>query len=268
MKGFILSIRSEYYKSRKTLGFWCSILLPFLLCLLVFIGYVTHSDKMAKVPGQLLWMLYANITLGIMGTLLLPIYIIIIGYSVNNIEHKADTWKTLFSLPISKWSVYAAKYFYAVFLVFTCLLLFYLFTIGSGNLLSTLKPELKFNEFRMESILGQIYLKLFLASLGILSIQFLLSLVWSDLLKPIGIGFLCTITGIILAGVKWQYAFWIPYSNPLLAVNGLLKPSKTPTPGLPTLSVDIFTKEIFVSLGVALIFFVAGFFIVQKRSVK
>lgn len=268
MKGFILSVRSEFYKSRKTLGFWCSILLPFIICLLVFIGYLTHADKMAKLPGQLLWMIYANIILGIMGTLLLPIYIIIIGYSVNSIEHRADTWKSLFSLPISKWSVYSAKAFYALFLVFMCLALFFLFTIGSGNLLSTLKPELKFNEFHMESFLGQVYLKLFLASLGILSIQFLLSLVWSDFLKPMGIGFVGTIAGIILVSVNWDYSYWIPYAHPLLAIHGLLKHDKTPAPAPTVLSVDIFTNEIFVSLGVALVFFIAGFFIVQKKSVK
>ena len=265
MQGFILSLRSEFYKSRKTLGFWCSILLPFLICLLVFVGLLTHTTKAAALPGQFLWMMYANIILGIMGSLLLPIYIIFIAYSVNAIEHKADTWKTLFTLPISKWAVYSAKYFFSLFLVFLCLLLFYLFTIGSGNLLSLLKPQLKFNEFHMESYLGQIYLKLFLASLGILSIQFLLSLVWSDFLKPMGIGFIGTIAGIILASVGWEYNYWVPYSHPLLAINGLLKHKG---PGLPVLSVDIFTNEIFVSLGVAAVFFIAGFFIVQKRSVK
>jgi hypothetical protein len=266
MKGFILSLRSEFYKSRKTLGFWCSILLPLLICLLIFVGFLTHSTKAATLPGQLLWMMYANSILSIMGVLLLPIFIIFVAYSVNSIEHKADTWKTLFSLPISKWAVYSAKYFYALFLVFLCLLLFYLFTIGSGNLLATLKPELKFNEFHMESFLGQVYLKLFLASIGILSIQFLLSLIWADFLKPMGIGFVGTISGIILVTTGWQYNYWVPYAHPLLAINGLLKRGKAP--GIPSLSVDLFTNEIYVSLAVGAVFFIAGFFIVQKKSVK
>jgi hypothetical protein len=266
MKGFILSLRSEFYKSRKTLGFWCSILLPFLICLLIFVGFLSHSSKVAALPGQFLWMTYANTILNIMGVLLLPMYIIFIAYSVNSIEHKADTWKTLFSLPISKWAVYSAKYFYALFLVFLTLLLFYLFTIGSGNLLNTLKPELRFNEFHMESFLGQVYLKLFLASLGILSIQFLLSLIWSDFLKPMGIGFIGTIAGIILGATGWEYNYWIPYAHPLLAISGLLKHKATGA--MPALSVTMFTNEIYVSLGAALVFFVAGFYIVQKKSVK
>src|SRR3984885_7999356 len=128
MKGFILSFRSEFYKTRKTMAFWSAVLLPLLLCLLLFIGFFVKSDKLEHVPGMILWLQFAGAILGIMGLLLLPMLIIFIAYSVNNVEHKADTWKTLFSLPISKLSVYGAKYFYAFFLVFICLALFVLFT--------------------------------------------------------------------------------------------------------------------------------------------
>ncbi len=30
MKGFILSFRSEFYKTRKTMAFWSAVLLPFI----------------------------------------------------------------------------------------------------------------------------------------------------------------------------------------------------------------------------------------------
>src|SRR5471030_653553 len=133
MKGFILSFRSEFYKTRKTMGFWSSVILPLLLCLLVFIGFFNKSDHMLNQPGMMLWFEFSAVLLAIMGSLILPMLIVFIAYSVNSIEHKADTWKTLFSLPISKLSVYAAKYFYAFFLVLLCLLLFVLFTLGFGN---------------------------------------------------------------------------------------------------------------------------------------
>src|SRR5882757_8538296 len=147
MQGFILSFRSEFYKTRKTMGFWSSVLLPLLLCLLLFVGFFVKSNELVNIPGMMLWLQFAGAILGIMGLLLLPMLIIFIAYSVNNVEHKADTWKTLFSLPIPKLSVYAAKYFYAFFLIFFCLALFVVFTLGFGNLLSLLKPTLKFNEY-------------------------------------------------------------------------------------------------------------------------
>lgn len=267
MKGFLLSLQSEFYKSRKTLGFWASILLPFILILLVSIGFYTHADKFTHTPAMLLWLQFAGAVLNIMGALLLPMYAIFIAYSVNSIEHKADTWKTLFSLPIAKWSVYSAKFLYAVILVFLTLLLFALFTIGFGDLLGLLKPELKFLEYHTEWVLLQIYFKLFLSALGILSIQFLLSLLWTDFLKPMGIGFVCFIAGVISVGVNWDYAYIIPYAHPMLALKSMMGVHKRGTP--PTqIVIDIFTHDVFVSLAVFAVVFVAGFFIVQKKSVK
>ena len=268
MKGFILSFKSEFYKSRKTLGFWAAILLPLLIVLLVFFGFWAHPDKIANLPGVILWMAYAGAISNVMGILLLPMYIIFIAYSVNSIEHKADTWKTLFSLPISKWSVYTAKYLYALFLVFLALLLFYLFTLGSGNLLAMINPKFKFHDYNINVFLGEEYLKLFLASLGILSIQFLLSLVWSDFLKPMGIGFIGTIAGIILVSTKNDYDYLLPYAHPLMALGSLIKHNNAPVIGIPVLEVDLFTKEIYVSLIVGAAIYIIGFFIVQKKSVK
>lgn len=265
MKGFILSFRSEFYKTRKTMGFWSAVLLPLLLCLLVFIGFFNHADKMANAPGMQLWFEFSGIILGIMGSFILPMLIVFIAYSVNNIEHKSETWKSLFSLPISKLSVYSAKYFYALFLTTLCLILFVLFTVSFGNFLGMLKPSLKFSEYSVVSTLSQVYLKFLLSSLGILSIQFLLSLLFRDFLKPMGIGFVCVITGNILAGpAKWQYAWLFPYSHPMMVLQSLhMGKGRT-----NQLSVDFLTKDTWVSLIVSVAVFVLGYFIVLKKSVK
>ena len=45
MKGFILSFRSEFYKSRKTAGFWGAIILPFLISLLALSIFYFKSEK-------------------------------------------------------------------------------------------------------------------------------------------------------------------------------------------------------------------------------
>ena len=252
------------------MGFWSAVILPLLLCLLLFIGFFNHSEKLAHLPGMALGLQFAGAILGIMGSLILPMLIVFIAYSVNSIEHKADTWKSLFSLPISKLSVYAAKYFYAFFLVLLCLLLFVLFTLGFGNLLGVLKPELKFSEYSVADLLTKVYIKLFLSSLGILSIQFLLSLLFRDFLKPMGIGFVCTITGVILAGNSWTYAYLFPYSHPMLAIKSMEEGMRQShgDGAMPQITVDVFTKEIWISLAIALVMFIVGYLIVLKKSVK
>lgn len=250
------------------MGFWSAVLLPLVLCLLLFIGFFNKSDELKSLPGIMLWLRFAGVILGVMGSLLLPMLIIFIAYSVNSIEHKADTWKTLFSLPISKPAVYAAKYFYAFFLVLLCLALFVVFTLGFGNLLSVIKPGLKFNEYNIAGTLSQLYFKLFLSSLGILSIQFLLSLLFRDFLKPMGIGFICTITGVILAANNWKYAYLIPYSHPMLGLKALQQQKEAHAGTMPQITVDMLTKDTWVSLAVALTVFIIGYFIILKKSVK
>ena len=272
MKGFILSFRSEFYKTRKTMAFWSALVLPFLLCGLVSVGfYFTKSQNLLQTPPSFLWIAFSSVILGPMGFLILPMLVVFVAYSVNSIEHKADTWKSLFSLPISKLSVYSAKYLYAFFLIFMCLALFMLFTVGFGNLLGTLRPQLQFGQYSMAGVLAKLYFKLFLSSLGILSIQFLLSLLFRDFLKPMGIGFICVITGIILAGNTWQYAYLFPYSHPMITIKALTDGNhhsiSTPA-GLPVIEVVLFSKEIFVSLIVSVVVFISGYFIVLKKSVK
>jgi hypothetical protein len=266
MKGFILSLQSEFYKTRKTLGFWAAVLLPLLICLFVFIGFYTKGQKMEGKPGIVVWMQFSGAILGVMATLLLPMFVIFVTYSVNSIEYKADTWKTLFSLPIAKWSVYTAKYVYVLLLVLLSLALFVLFTIGFGNLLGFLNTRLKFSEYHMELMLMQVYFKLFMSALGILSIQFLLSLLWADFLKPMGIGFVCTIAGVIMASADWSYDFWFPYASPMMALKSMRPHIKGHFS--TQLVIDIFTNDVYVSLVISAIVFIAGFYIVQKRSVK
>lgn len=264
MKSFISSLTSEIYKSRKTLGFWSAILLPAILCSLVFLTFFFAADKFVSLPGRAIWGIFSSAVLSVMGNLLLPFFVIFLAYSVNSVEHKADTWKTLFSLPLSKWAVYSAKYMYAFLLLLISLLLFALFTIGYGNLLGAIRSHLKFSDYQMGGLLLEIYFKLFLSALGILSIQFLFSLLWSDFLKPMGIGFLLTIIGVVANSVNWSYAYLIPYAQPGMAVKTI-----TGNPnGKNEISISVFTSEVLVSLIVAATVFFVGYYIVQRIRIK
>ncbi len=266
MKDLLLSLQSEFYKSRKTLGFWSVIIIPLVICLLVSAGFFFNSDKLASMPGLAIWALYSGILFTIISGMWLAMMVIFICYSVNSIEHKADSWKTLFSLPTSKWAVYSAKLIYASLLIALYLGLFLTLTIVLGNLLGTLKPGLHFADYHMEGLLTKRYIKLFLSSLGILSIQFLLSLLWANFLKPMGVGFICTILGGIVTGINWKYVYLFPYASPSLTTRSST-PIRKPGAAIDT-TVDIFTDNIYVSLIIFAIVFVAGFYIVQKKSVK
>lgn len=264
MRSLIISLQSEFYKSRKTLAFWAAILLPVVICGLIAFGMYSDSEKILKLnyPPKMLWLRLSSMSLGVMGMLILPFYVIFMAFSVNNIEHKNDTWKTLFTQPLNKFSIYSAKYLYAVLLIAICLGLFAILTYLSGHLLQLLVSGYKFDAFSPLEMLLRFYTKLFLSSLGILSLQFIISLIWGDFLKPMGIGFIGTIMGIITANVGWKHAYMIPYSHAALALNS--KKIKDPMEG----GFPIFTQEIYTSLAYAIVLFIIGYFIVAKKSIK
>lgn len=260
MRSFFISFRSEFYKSRKTLAFWASILLPLLICGLITFGFLSNQERMikAQMPAQALWGLYSGSSLSVMGMLILPFYVIFMAFSVNNIEHKNDTWKTLFSQPLNRLSIYAAKYSYAIFLIFICLFLFATLTYLFGNLIGLLQPALKFRDYNPLELLSTAYIKLFLSSLGILSVQFILSLIWGDFLKPMGVGFIGIIIGLIAASKGWTYAYLIPYSLPKMVL----------TISNPAEPAAFFSREIWSSLAYGVTLFVAGYFILAKKSIR
>lgn len=264
MRSLYISLTSEFYKSKKTLAFWAAILLPIIICGLVASGFYFKANEILKhpMPAQGLWFQLAGAPLGIMGMLILPFYVMFMAFSVNNIEHKNDTWKTLFSQPLNKIAIYAAKYLYAVLLIAICLFLFATLTYASGLVLEMLVSKYKFSDFSPIAMLKGFYLRLFLASLGILSLQFIMSLVWSDFLKPMGIGFVGTIIGIITSNVDWKHAYLIPYADAAIAINP--KNVKNPMLG----DFPIFTQEIWASLVYSIVFFIVGYLIVSKKSIK
>jgi hypothetical protein len=228
---------------------------------MVTAGFYVESKKILNMhyPPAVLWVTYSGSILGVMGMLILPFYVIFMAFSVNNIEHKNDTWKSLFAQPLPKFSIYTAKYLYAVMLILICLALFGLLTFAYGHLLHFLIKDYKFNEHSPVEFLSKLYLKVFLSSLGILSVQFIISLIWSDFLKPMGIGFIGVIAGIISASKGWEYAYLIPYSHTALALS--LKKG-------PAAVTQLLTQEIYTSFIYAVVLFIIGYFIVVKKSVK
>ena len=266
MLGFLLSLQSEFYKTRNTLAFWSAILLPLVLCVLISLGFHHNSAKLIPMSGETQWFRFTGAFIGVMGSLLIPMLVIFQTFSINNIEHRAEMWKSLFSLPIPKWSIYSAKYLYAVLLNALCIGLFATFILASGFLLNYLIPELKFNQYDISALLFKIHLKLFLASTAILSIQFVFSLLWADFLKPMGIGFLLTVFGIITANLGWEYAYTIPYAQPMVALNNIMQQIMS-REGQQR-EFDLMDNEIYVSLTVALIAFVVGYFVIKNRNIK
>ena len=247
-------LKSEILKSRRTLAVTGALAFPAFVSIVALLIFYFKSDEFVKL-GSNMWMLLGQIVFNSFGMLLLPMLTMIVCYSVNHIEYAADAWKNLFALPIRKHSIYLSKITFALLLLFSSLLLLCGFTFLVGYLLSIIKPELGFQDYNSNSFLIIFFLKFFYSALGLFGVQFVISIYWSDFIKPIGIGMTATVLGIMIAGSKYAYLF--PYSLPLRITQQFYKED-----------INFFTKELGGSVASCLIFLVLGYFLILKKNLK
>lgn len=258
MKSFSTLIHHEFFKLRKTLAFRSAWLLPLLINLLIVIIFVIKADELLKSPIPNMWFRYLNFVMGIMGTLILPMYIVFLTFSVNDIEHKADTWKNLLSYPIEKRKIFLGKWFSAVLLFVLFMLSFYVFTYFGGHLLGKINPAFGFQNHEMGILMLAMFSKMFLASIALICLQFFFSMLWSDFMKSMGIGLLLTIFSMIM--MQWEYSYISPYAQPMYSINYLFKAK--------SMEVNFNSKEIWVGLGTSLVFLTLAYQLMKKRSIR
>lgn len=180
------------------------LLLPTIPSVLGSLNY--YSNLHILTPG---WLnLWTQHTLFYVTFFYAPMLALLCSYTWR-LEHSHNNWNRLLTMPMKPMSILFAKYVFVVtWLLFIQIFQFILF-LFSGKLLGITAP-FPLTIF-MYCIRGT------LCSLGILSIQFTLSMFIRNFGLPILIGALGSLLGFLLA-VK-DKAFYCPYSLVLLGMN-------------------------------------------------
>jgi len=250
---FLRIIHAEIKKSKRTYGLLVSILIPVLISglqFLIFFFKHEYFDKSGMNPWKIMGMNLFNIY----GMFVMPMYVVLIAYLINFTEHRANSWKHLFALPIPKFQLYAGKI--AVLLIWLIIfsLCTLIFVLACGQLLSMLRPDIGFQDYTLTNVLALTILKMFLASFGILAIQFFFSIYWKDFIRPVGIGLGLTIAGIILK--LWDYVYLYPYAHPSMINDDFRQ-----------VDVTIATTPVLLSIVYGVVFFTIGYYLVSKKEV-
>lgn len=221
IKHFVICSHAELIKLRNTLAILVSIGVPFFLALINFIIYYSDGDKLV-VANANPWPGFIFQAHKFWAGLLLSLTIILNAALINAIEHSNNTWKRIYSLPVSKASIYFSKLLAFLLLNLATAISFTLFIHLLGSLLIIFKPALAFQDFSSlfkESIMLSI--RMMLASSFIVAFQFSLSFRFRSFVLPIVIGFCLTVA----AGIAnhSQHVNLIPYAYPSLSLyNGKL----------------------------------------------
>lgn len=214
-------ITSEIYKFRRTFALWLLILAPAFIPIINFIILFKKGDQIIT-EGQNPWDVLLGNTIQ-PGNLLFPFFVMVIALFVNSIEHNSNTWKLIYTQPLSRLTVFLSKMKVFVLMIFFSLMLFGFFTLMVGYIVGALRPELGFDQPFDQTLIFAACFKIFLASLGYASIQFAISQKWKNLMLSLGVGIAGVISIMILSN-GWEYAAYHPYGYHIFALRGITPP--------------------------------------------
>ncbi|WP_303312652.1 ABC transporter permease [Hymenobacter sp. BT730] len=213
------SFSSDLLKLRGTAALWLTLLsgaFPVALSLLI---YYFKGQYLLK-PGQNPWQAYVLQSWQTASGLLLPLFVVLLTSLLLNIENKASAWKHLYAQPVGRGALFASKLGLLLGLNALAQVVYAGLLAASGLLLGLLRPELHFLDHALP--LGPLLVLLghtFVATLGLLAIQFIASLWWRSFVAPVALGLGATIAALTL--MRWEYISWVPYAAPLLSLRAI-----------------------------------------------
>ncbi|MGE7953347.1 ABC transporter permease [Lysinibacillus xylanilyticus] len=141
--------------------------------------------------------------------IMVPLSVTIFASKIVNIEHEANSWKILFSLPISRHSIYLSKFIYLLVLCAfsaTCI-------VGSILFIGLF---LDFNgPIPWELILKQAFYP-YIVSFPLMAFQLWISMVCQNQMISLSLGIIFTLSGFFLQNIKWLFWIYPIWGTPIL----------------------------------------------------
>jgi thiol-disulfide isomerase/thioredoxin len=258
MKSFLSShnncFRAEWIKLKRTGIFWLCIsaaaFIPILITVVTI--FINQNDP----ASDNAWKSMMSNCFSAFTGFFFPLFLIITMVRIVYIEHRSDTWKLMETQPVSRLSLYVVKYEVAVLVSLLCLICLFLFALLGGFVLRYAKPEIGFSKSSIDWAGSfTIIIRYWVASFGLLAVQYFLSLLIKSFAWPLTIGLIANIAGSIMAG--FGVATWFPYSA-LGITSGSLASGNA--------GGDFLLYHEKLSILWALLFLVLGYILYRRRS--
>lgn len=202
------SILSAEWQKRSSLNLLISILMPFLVFVLIGVGFAGNAlgDEIDKTWETLL--LQMNMAL----LFFFPLGVTLLCSNLANVEHQANSWKVILALPLKKEHAYFGKLIYVMgYSIFTAILLFLGITLlGLWLDLSDLE------NVPLILVFKQVFYPI-VGSFSIMSFQLFLSMFIRNQAFPIMIGVVTSIFTYSLLIFPSTISQWLFWTYPTLA---------------------------------------------------
>ena len=199
MNNFRYALSTEFIKSKNTFAWWLVFLGAGFMPFFVSFVFLTKWEHLIPQNGQNPWGDFTEMSWKGMGFLYTPFFIVLLICLYLNIEHKNNTWKHIFTLPVSKTSIYFEKLLTVLIFIAIFYGLYIPIWIICGYLVGLIRPQLLLSTHSPDySSLFGLCFHSYVSSLGILAIHFWLSIRFKNMVIPVAIAVICSIIWVAL----------------------------------------------------------------------
>lgn len=211
MRTMSLLIGAEIKKLRRTLALWMVVIAPLVVTALQILLWMNQKNGIGYDAD--LWILFTMNIFSMWSIFMFPLFCALVVALLYHYEHTTSGWQKMYTLPVPKWNVLAAKQTAAFLLLLASGIVLCAGTIAAGFIVDALHPAI---EMPLVIPYGYLFAKwsaMTGASLLVVSLQHWASLRWSTLSVPIGVGIAGTFVAMFAS--SWKYGHFYPWLMPL-----------------------------------------------------
>ncbi|MDF2193191.1 ABC transporter permease [Paraflavitalea sp. CAU 1676] len=207
---FLYNTKAELLKTRRTSIAWLTVLaaafMPAINCVILLNRPDIFGSKLTVVP----WTVFLHMCWKNTAAILLPLYVILLNNAIAQIEFRNHGWKQVYALPRRYADIFFSKFLVVVVFLFLFMILSNVFVLASGYIAGWLNPVYLFSTHAVP--VGNILWlsgRIGLGVLGVLAIQYWLSIRFSNYIIPLATGIGLLVAGLVL--MDWDKIIYFPY---------------------------------------------------------
>jgi lantibiotic transport system permease protein len=187
-------LSAEFLKLRRTWALRLAIAAPTLLAILLFGVYLRREATVSPTQNPLTG--FGQLALTMWTIVLFPLYAALATALLAAIEHQHDTWTYLLAQPVSRATVFAAKWIAGLTLLIVSALLLPTLVVLAAEALRLLKPAWRDAPLPLALVFRGSLLSLLAAGL-LFSIQMWVSLRWRSFVVSLAVAIVATMVMLI-----------------------------------------------------------------------
>lgn len=218
MRSLSRALHAELLKLRRTLALRLTLVAPLVILGMCFLFFYKAVSGGHKVGGGLPhWTALGQQVLVLWALLMMPLFIALETALLAGLEHQEKNWKLLYTQPVPRWTIYAAKQLTGMGLIALSVLVLWGFTLLAGWALGRLLPGSGFSEPAPWWPLLKYCGSLYLASGILLSLHTWVALRWHSFVVAMTVGIAGTVAATLVMYSDWRTYY--PWTAPFLIAN-------------------------------------------------